>query len=204
MSVNRFIAKQLSNPSGIGGKLVFSVMNRQNRQLYEDVIRLLSPAESDNILDIGCGNGNVLNIVASRFDCTLAGIDFSRSAIKSALSRNRKFVNSGRMNLACQDMSRLPFPDSSFNKVYSINTVYFWDNLADTLIEIRRVLKPNGLFLNTLFTNETLDKIPFTQIGYTRYTPEGLIGAGKNTGFDSSIVPVFNGKAYCVVYHRED
>ena len=204
MSINRFIAKQLSNPSGISGKLVFSIMNRQNRQLYEDVVHLLSPAESDNILDIGCGNGNVLNMLANRSDCTLAGVDFSESAIKSALSRNQKFVNNGRMNLACQDMSRLPFPDSSFDKVYSINTVYFWDNLDDTLTEIRRVLKPNGLFLNALFTNETLDKIPFTQIGYTRYTPEELIDAGENTGFVGNIVPLFNGKAYCVVYHKED
>ena len=204
MNINNFIAKQLSNPSGIGGKLVFSVMNRQNRPLYEDVIRLLSPADADNILDIGCGNGNVLNMLASRSNCTLAGVDFSKSAIKSALSRNRKFVNSGKMNLVCQDMSRLPFPDSSFDKVYSINTVYFWDNLDDTLTEIRRVLKSNGLFLNALFTNETLDKIPFTQIGYTRYTPEELIDAGKNIGFVGNILPVFNGKAYCVVYHRED
>ncbi|MCL1882995.1 MAG: class I SAM-dependent methyltransferase [Defluviitaleaceae bacterium] len=204
MNINNFIAKQLSNPSGIGGKLVFSVMNRQNRPLYEDVIRLLSPSDSDNILDVGCGNGNVLNMLASCSGCTLAGVDFSESAIKSALSRNRKFVNSGRMNLVCQDMSSLPFPDSSFDKVYSINTVYFWNNLDDTLTEIRRVLKPNGLFLNALFTNETLDKIPFTQIGYTRYMPEELIGAGKNTGFASSIVPVFKGKAYCVAYHKED
>ena len=124
--LNKYIAKQFGNPSGIGGKIIFSVMNRQNRPLYEDVLRLLAPADIDSVLDIGCGNGNVLNMLANRADCTLAGIDFSPSAIKNALSRNRRFVKSGRMNLVCQDMSQLPFPDCSFDKAYSINTVYFW------------------------------------------------------------------------------
>jgi 2-polyprenyl-3-methyl-5-hydroxy-6-metoxy-1,4-benzoquinol methylase len=81
MSINKYIAKQLGNPTGIGGRIVFSVMNRQNRPLYEDVIRLLSPFDSDSVLDIGCGNGNVLNMLASRAACTLTGIDFSKSAI---------------------------------------------------------------------------------------------------------------------------
>ena len=175
-------------------------MNRQNRALYEDVIHLLSPDVSDNILDIGCGNGNVLNMLATRSECALSGVDFSPSAIKSARTRNKKFVNSGRMKLICQDMQKLPFPDDSFEKVYSINTVYFWDSLNDTLAEIRRVVKPSGVFINTLFTNDELDKISFTQIGYKRYTPEELISAGQSVGFDTHCVPVFNGKAYCIVY----
>ena len=66
MSIDKFISKQLSKPAGIGGKLVFSVMNRQNRPFYDDVIKLLSITDSDSVLDIGCGNGNVLNMLASR------------------------------------------------------------------------------------------------------------------------------------------
>jgi len=204
MSINKFIAKQLGNPSGIGGKFVFSVMNRQNRPFYEDTVRLLSPSDSDSVIDIGCGNGNVLNMLANRTSCTLTGIDFSLSAINSASKRNRKFVRGGRMSLVCQDMIRLPFPDCSFDKAYSINTVYFWENLAGFMAEIRRVLKPGGVFINALYTNETLDGLPHTQFGYKRFTQDELTQAAQSIGFAAQIVPAFNGKAYCVVCRRED
>jgi len=203
MSINRYIAKQFSNPAGIGGRIVSSVMNKQNRPLYENTIRLLSPSDTDRVLDIGCGNGYVLNMLASHTDCTLMGVDFSPSAIKTALRRNRKFVKIGRMNLVCQDMNRLPFSDCSFDKAYSINTVYFLENIDDVMTEIRRVLKPNGLFINTLYTNETLDAFSHTEFGYKRYKPNELKNAGHNVGFTADIVPVFNGKAYCVLYRRE-
>jgi len=204
MSLNKYIAKQLGNPKGIGGKIIFSVMNRQNRPLYEDVLRLLASADSDSVLDIGCGNGNVLNMLANRANCTLTGIDFSKSAIKTALSRNRRFVKNGRMNLACQDMNLLPFPDCSFDMAYSINTVYFWENLDDVLVEIWRILKPNGIFINALYTNETLGSFPHTKFGYKRFTPNELTIAGQNAGFTARIVPAFNGKAYCVVCRKEN
>jgi ubiquinone/menaquinone biosynthesis C-methylase UbiE len=200
MSINKYIAKQLGNPVGFGGKIVFSVMSRQNRPLYKDVIRLLSPTDTDSILDIGCGNGNVLNMLANRSGCTLTGIDFSASAVKSALSRNRKFVKNGRMNLVCQDMSKLPFPDSSFEKAFTINTVYFWMNLDAIMAEIRRVMKPGGLFINALFTNETLDSFSHTEFGYKRFSPDELTIAGQNAGFAVEIVSALGGKAYCVVY----
>jgi ubiquinone/menaquinone biosynthesis C-methylase UbiE len=199
--LNRFIARQLSNPSGLGGRAVSSVMSRQNRPLYEETIRLLSPSDTDSVLDIGCGNGYVLNMFANRFDCTLTGIDISPSAIKFASKRNRKFIKSGRMNFIRQDMNKTPFSDCTFDKIYTINTVYFWKNLNDTMEEIRRVLKPGGLFINSLFTNETLSRFSHTKFGYKRYTPEQL--TSENDGFTIDVVSVFSGKAYCVLYRKE-
>jgi ubiquinone/menaquinone biosynthesis C-methylase UbiE len=202
--MNNFIAKQLRHPTGIGGRLVFSVMNRQIRPLYNDVVRLLPLSDSDSVLDIGCGNGNVLNMLAGRHEsksCSFTGIDISPSAIKSALKRNRRYVKSGRMKLLCQDMNKMPFDDCSFNQIYTINTVYFWENLDVTMAEIRRILKPNGLFINALFTNETLNSLSHTK-SYKRFTSKELINAG--TGFTADAVSVFNGKAYCVLYRKKN
>jgi ubiquinone/menaquinone biosynthesis C-methylase UbiE len=197
--LNSFIANQLRHPTGIGGKLVFSVMNRQIRPLYEDVVQLLPLSDSDNVLDIGCGNGNVLNMLAGRSGGNFTGIDISPSAIKSALKHNRRYVKSRRMKFLCQDMNKMPFGDCSFNQIYTINTVYFWDNLDVTMSEIRRILKPEGLFINALFTNDTLNSLSHTK-SYKRFTPEELIDAGAS--FTADIVPVFNGKAYCVLYRK--
>ena len=152
VSISKYIARQFGKPVGIGGAFVSCVMNRQNRPLYRDVIRLLTLSDSDSLLDLGCGNGYVLNMLASSSDCALIGVDFSQDAIRSAMSKNRRFVSSGRMNLVCRDMRELPFPDFAFDKAVSINTVYFWEDLDGIMAEVRRVLKPGGLFVNALFT----------------------------------------------------
>ena len=42
------------------------------------------------------------------------------------------------------------FQDGCFTKVFSIHSVYFWDNLPKTISEIYRVLKPEGTIILTL------------------------------------------------------
>jgi SAM-dependent methyltransferase len=42
---------------------------------------------------------------------------------------------------------RLPFDDKSFDKVFTVHTVYFWKTPLDHLAEARRVLKPGGRFV---------------------------------------------------------
>jgi ubiquinone/menaquinone biosynthesis C-methylase UbiE len=199
---NRYIAKQLSKPSGFGGIFVFSVMNRQNRQMYEEMARLLAVDDNNAVLDIGCGNGYMLNLLAGQFDGNFCGIDISESILKSAERYNRKFVRNGKLSFIVGNANELPFGNAVFDKVFTINTVYFWDNLNTTLAEIHRVLKPNGTFVNALYTNETLDGFPHTKFGYQRFTEEQLRGAARKAGFEANVVSIMNGKAYGVVCRR--
>jgi ubiquinone/menaquinone biosynthesis C-methylase UbiE len=201
--VNKYIAKQFNQPSGIGGKLISYIMNRQNRILYEETLRLLAVTDTDTILDIGCGNGYVMNMIARRYDCKLTGIDISTDILKSAEKRNHKFVKDGRMNLMCQDIGKMSFSDEAFNKIYTINTVYSWENLNGTMGEIWRVLKPGGKFINTLYTNEMLDRFPHAQHGYKRFSIDQLTSGGINAGFTVNVVPVFNSAALCVLYRKQ-
>ena len=204
MSFNRYTAKQLSNPTGFGGKLIFSVMNRQNRPLYNETIRLLALSKTDNVLDIGCGNGYVLNMLAHQYDCKFTGIDISMSIIENASKRYHKFVKDGKLTFSCQNANMMSFADNSFDKTYTINTVYFWENLDATMSEIWRVLKPNGLFINTLFSNKKLSQFSHTRYGYKRFTIEELTSVGSNVGFTVTVIPVMNDTAYCVLYHKAD
>ena len=204
MGLDSYISKQFGNPTGTGGKLVSFIMNRQNRPLYEETIRLLPLSGSDSVLDIGCGNGHVLNMLARHYDCAFTGIDISRSIIHAASRRNRSFLKNGKMKLMPRDVNEMPFPDESFSKVYTINTVYFWDNAGSTMLKIRRVLKPGGLFINALYTNETLSRFSHTKLGYKRFTREQLVGMGENVGFAVTVVPILDASAYCVLYKKPD
>lgn len=204
MSLNQYISKQFSSPVGIGGKVISFVMNRQNRPLYDESIRLLASTDDDSILDIGCGNGFVMSLLTKESRCTLTGIDPSESIIKDAHRRYGRHIKEGRMCFQCKGTDTMSFADNSFSKAYTINTVYFWDNLNNTLSSIRKVLKPNGIFINTLYSNKTLDGFSHTDFGYKRFTIEQLTSAGHALGFFVKVIPILNGRAYCVIYQRQD
>ena len=204
MNINSYIAKQFQSPEGLGGRFISVIMNRQNRPLYDETIHLLSLANSDSVLDIGCGNGFVLNLLARQYNAQFAGIDTSDSVIKAAIRRNRRFVVNNTMRFSCQNASAMSFADGSFSKAYTINTVYFWDDLEGTLMEIRRVLRPGGVFINTLYTNETLSRFSHTEFGYKKYMARQLENAGSNAGLTVKTVSIVNGTAYSLIYQRKD
>ena len=199
MGLNRYIAKQFSRPNGFGGKIVSAVMNRQNRPMYEETERLLSLSASDHVLDIGCGNGYVLNMLALRYLCVFTGIDISESAVTTAARRNHKFLKDGIMYLSCQNAETMSFANASFDKAYTINTVYFWNSLESVMAEIHRVMKPGGLFVNTIYSNETLDRFSHTQFGYKQFTAEQIKNASEYAGFTVTTTPIIRGAAYCVL-----
>lgn len=199
MSINSYIAKQFAAPRGIGGALISMVMNRQNRPLYDETIHLLELCDSDSVLDIGCGNGYVLGLLAQKHRAACSGIDTSATIIHAAARRMRKYKNT---DFSCQSVSAMSFADESFSKAYTINTVYFWPKLEGPMAEIRRVLKNKGIFINTLYSNETLSRFSHTQYGYRRYEENELLRAGTEAGFKVEVFPVLAGAAKCYVYKK--
>lgn len=90
------------------------------------------------ILDVGCGPGAALLYLAKFGD--VIGVDVSDEALKFAKKRGK--VKKG-------DVSSLPFKNASFDAVACLDVLYHaWvkDN-RKALEEIRRVLKPKGIFL---------------------------------------------------------
>jgi len=203
MGINNYIAEQFSHPEGFVGEVVSFIMNMQNRRLYKETMRLLPLSDTDSVLDIGCGNDYMLNMLARRYDCMFTGIDISASIVRSALKRNHKFVESGRMNIIWQDILATSFVDCSFSRAYTVNTVYFWENLSEVMTEIHRILKPNGYFINTLYSDKTLSRFPHTQFGYKRFPTDLLVREGLDAGFTATVSPILDEAAYCIRYQKK-
>ena len=130
----------------IGEKMV-----KQHRLETLWTIKLLKPQHDENILELGCGAGNAIKILLEQSTVSqVVGLNISQSILRSATIRNRYEINKERARLVQGNVNQLVFQDGYFTKVFSIHSVYFWDNLPETISEIYRVLKPQGTIILTL------------------------------------------------------
>ena len=100
------------------------------------------------VLEIGFGPGHALSLLARRVpEGTVAGLDPSPVMMRQARRRNQGSLGADRMELRAGTAEHLPWPDGSFHAVLSLNNVLFWRPLDEGLLEIRRVLLPQGVCL---------------------------------------------------------
>ncbi len=114
-------------------------------QTIEPLFRKYLP-KGGQILEAGCGRGRwVLYLRGLGYD--VAGIDLADSDLAAA----RAIDPSAPVERG--DVLQAPFPDSSFDAVISLGVVeHFEGGPRQALAEVRRLLKPQGLFLVTVPT----------------------------------------------------
>lgn len=103
--------------------------------IWEEIYRY----EGANILEIGCGNGNVTKILSDCFRHTKHhAIDSSQNMIIEA---SKKLCSS--VSIQCANAEKLPYGDKSFHVVYGTYILMYTD-LEKSLSETYRVLKTGG------------------------------------------------------------
>ncbi|MEP0706763.1 MAG: methyltransferase domain-containing protein [Parvibaculum sp.] len=141
----RFIAEQARHAKGPLGRFVAFVMARETFAGNMRAIDALDVQPHDRVLDIGCGHGRSLGVLAARATGGhVAGADPSALMTEIAVERNRKLVKKGRIEVAIAGADHLPFADGTFDKALCIQVTYFWKHLDAALQEIARVMKPQG------------------------------------------------------------
>lgn len=143
-----FIARQGRRPTGLLGYFVAFIMARETEPENIQTLDFLEMKPNDKILEVGCGHGATLWSAAKRCaNLSVTGIDFSDVMLSVARRRNRKMIASGRIKIDKGDSANLPYLNDDFDKIYSVHTIYFWQNPEIHLREILRVLTPSGQFV---------------------------------------------------------
>lgn len=100
------------------------------------------------VLEIGVGHGTDLKQFA-RAGAKCFGIDLADTHLRLAALN---FANEGlSADLRKADAARLPFPDASFDCVYSFGVLHVIPDVENALAEIRRVLKPGGVLMAAVY-----------------------------------------------------
>ena len=178
----RFIARQLSRPTGFFGRIMGRLMNRHNAKLNAYAVRQLDLTPSDHILEIGFGGGVTLpSLIAGA--AFVGGVDRSREMVRRAKARFSEAVSAGRAIFREGNVEELPFEVSSFGKVCTVNTVYFWSSLDAGFAEIHRVLSPGGRVVVGFLPKERMDRMGMPKDIFTSRAPEDVIAALTKAGF---------------------
>lgn len=169
---------QAGLPTGLIGRLLGRIMAWHNGPDAEWTLGCLDVGDGDRVLEVGFGPGHALGLLARRHPgATAFGIDHSEAMLKAASARNREAVRAGRMELRLGSVTDLPFAPESFDRVFSIHCIYFWDAPVDGLKEIHRVLKPGGRLAVTVRDGE--------REAYRPFKPDGLETMFRQAGFSA-------------------
>ena len=139
---------QCRKPSGLLGRFIGRAMNSGHAKIRRWGLTSISINPNSYVLDIGCGGGKGVKEIASYVSKgKVYGIDYSEEMVQLSKKVNDNLIKQGIVEIMYGSVSALPFPDNMFDFVTAFESYYFWPDLVNDLIEIKRVLKPGSFLL---------------------------------------------------------
>ena len=107
---------------------------------------MLRLERGERVLDVGCGIGGPMRYIARFADVDVTAINNNDYQVR----RTADLTQAKGLEACCHvmkaDFHNIPFPDGHFDKIYAIEATVHAPSLARVYTEIKRVLKPGGLF----------------------------------------------------------
>lgn len=124
--------------------------------------------EHDNvhILDIGCGNGKMLGFIQQKTGAVIHGFDYSEKAIETA-----KKLYPANSEFREGIIGKIEYPAEQFDVIISMDTMYFAKDMSSFVAQVKRWLKPNGVFF---VGYQEGDVMPKTKDAHTTVLAEAL------------------------------
>ena len=157
------------------------------RRLYPIFLSQILQLPHQNILDVGCGTGALLELILERLpNVKCAGLDLSPNMVQCAQTKLGE-----RAHILLGDSQSLPFSNESFDVVVCNDSFHHYPAPSAVLQEIYRVLRPGGVFLIGETTAPAPARfainllLPFSHGGDVRlYSSQELVGL---------LSPIFHG-----------
>ncbi len=124
------------------------------RPQWRLVLEALGPVAPDglDVLDIGCGRGGTMLLLARLFACrSLSGLDIAAANV----ARCRALPELAAARIQQGDACRLPYRDAAFDLVLNIESSCAYPDQAGFISHAHRVLRPDGIFVLADLVPET-------------------------------------------------
>lgn len=178
------IAQQLGHPKGEQGLTVAKNMEESNILMVEKAVEMLHLAGDEKVLELGHGSAQHVCELLEIFDgLEYHGLEISDLMYEIAQKVNEPEVKSGKAQFHLYEGKKIPFESACFDKVMTVNTIYFWDNPMEMALEIFRVLNEGGNFSLAFAQKTFMEKLPFTKFNFKFYDSEMVDELMYNAGF---------------------
>lgn len=151
VKMSQLLMNLFGRPNGFLGNIGGRIMAATNKEINQWTVSLLEVQCNDRVLEVGFGPGiaaeEISNIIKQG---VFIGIDVSEVMLDQAQKRNEVAIREGRVNLKLAAVEDLPVFDKTFDKIFSINSIIFWEQPIERLKDLRKRLKPSGLLAITL------------------------------------------------------
>jgi cyclopropane fatty-acyl-phospholipid synthase-like methyltransferase len=115
------------------------MMDMSQLDMLLDVLDL---DKGQRVLELGCGNGMVAEIISDRTRAHMVGIDTSAVGIRQAAERTRR--KRARLSFLQADMRALPFAAGAFAAAIAIDSAYYAGHLEQWIGWLREVVRAGG------------------------------------------------------------
>jgi arsenite methyltransferase len=139
----------------------------------------------ERVLEVGFGGGDLLSSLLRSGAKEVVGIDISDAIVARARRRFRREARGGRLRLLTGSAEALPRREGGFDKVASVNTVYFWKRPAAVLAEFARVTRSGGRLVLAFQTPESVRRWPGHRYGFHAYGADELAALVEAAGFEA-------------------
>src|SRR2546423_891787 len=120
-------------------------MERGHRPVGEQAIARMNVGSNARVLDVGCGSGWATRLLAgSATNGRVTGIDISDEMVRVAREASQSNTN---VDFQVASAEQLPFDSEEFSHAFSMESLYYYQNIPKALSEIHRVMKNGGLFV---------------------------------------------------------
>jgi ubiquinone/menaquinone biosynthesis C-methylase UbiE len=116
----------------------------RRRRATEELAKMLAPASTDHVIDVGSGIGGPSRYLATTYGCVVSGVDLTPEFVAVATGLTGLVGLTDRVNFRLGSALALPFPDASFDLAWSQNVAMNIQDRPRYYSEMRRVLKPGG------------------------------------------------------------
>lgn len=180
---SKFIAEQLRKPHGAYAKEIAEFMSKANRKMYNMIFQKIKLQPNDRILELGPADGSfVEHLFQIEPILHYTGVDFSEEMIQAANLKNQHRVNEQTVSFVHSTFDNFT-GNKKYDKIFSVNTVYFWDDVQALLLHLKKQLSPGGLLLLAFRTGESMKQMPFTEFGFKFFEAKDLTKALTDAGF---------------------
>lgn len=113
-----------------------------HRSTFEAIVASLPIEPSDNILDVGCGDGFFSGLLLERVpDGGVLGLDIDKNFLEFA---NNHYANDQNFEPVRGDATHIDAPNGAFDMVWCAYSLRSLPSVSETLEELVRVTKPGG------------------------------------------------------------